>query len=119
MTVRLVGDRATSLQFVFMTGLEWAAIMPNANFNLVGGLNLNYLLHHSSIPGVSNSFSAAGHIYIPGLDGPDPTEKIEAGKTVCQWSPNFLSVGTENQLINFRGTPASQISSYRWRVALF
>ena len=64
MPVRLVVDGTSSLRFTFMTGLEWAPVMPNSNFNLVGGVNLDCLSRRFFIPRVSNSFSAAGHIYI-------------------------------------------------------
>ena len=51
---------------------------------------------------VSNSFSAAGHIYIPGFyTAQIALNKIEAGKTVYQRSPNFLLARTGNQLNNF------------------
>ena len=42
MAVRLVGGRATSLQFAFMTDLEWAAAFSFPNIDWVCGENRNY-----------------------------------------------------------------------------
>ena len=71
--------------------------MPDSNFNLVGGVNLDCLSCRSSISVVSNSFRAAGHIYIHGFyTGQTLLEKTEAGKTIYLWSPNFLFSDTRN-----------------------
>ena len=50
------------------------------------------------------------HIYIRGFyTGQKLLKKNLTGKTVYQWSPNFLSAGTRNQLMKFRGTPATAL----------
>ena len=62
---------------------------------------------------MSNSFSAGGHIYIPGFyTGQTLLKKIEAAQTVSVVPKTFLPAGTGNQLMKFRSTPATQIYSY-------
>ena len=72
--------------------------------------SLNTMLFSSS--GVSNSFSATGHIYIPGFyTGQTLLKKILTGKTVHQWSPNFF--------VCLHRKPVDQISRHTSHANLF
>ena len=60
--------------------------------------------------GVSNSFSAAGHIYIRGFHTGQTllTKKFKQDDCISVIL-NFLSVSIGNRMMKFRGTPATAL----------
>ena len=46
-------------------------------------------------------------------------KEFQQARLYINGSQTYLSAGTGNQLMKFRGTPATQIYSYGWRLALF
>ena len=63
----------------------------------------------SSKSGVSNSFSVGDHIYIPGFyTSQTLLKKFKQSRLHISGPQTFLSGGTGNQLIKFRGTLATK-----------